>query len=308
MVLNKIKGFVRNSASKTREAYRQLPARLNNLRNLWPADYRELNELIVIALLVVLLAAAVIFSPWDIPRIILGLPFVLFLPGYTLLAAIYVRKDRMSGPVRFALSFGMSAAVVPLIGLFLNYTVGISLPSFFVVTSLFMLAACLVAWIRRGRTPEKERFTVHLRFSFRLSRKSVPNVVLGLAALAAAGSVVYVIAEPKIQEGFTEFYISGVEEQAVYPEVMAAGIEQKIAVTIVNRERRTLTYLMEVKINGEPAGLTGPLVLEQGREYSAETGFTPPSSGDRQLVEFILYLEGESDPYLEPLQLWVDVK
>jgi uncharacterized membrane protein len=46
---------------------------------------------------------------------------VLFFPGYTLISALFPRKDSLSGVERLALSFGLSIAVVPLIGLILNY-------------------------------------------------------------------------------------------------------------------------------------------------------------------------------------------
>jgi uncharacterized membrane protein len=55
-------------------------------------------------------------------REFLGLPLVLFLPGYSLIAALFPAKSDLDGIERTALSFGLSIAVVPLIGLGLNYT------------------------------------------------------------------------------------------------------------------------------------------------------------------------------------------
>ena len=45
-------------------------------------------------------------------RIILGLPLVLFLPGYALIAALFIRKDDLDGIERIALSI----AITPPIG------------------------------------------------------------------------------------------------------------------------------------------------------------------------------------------------
>jgi uncharacterized membrane protein len=56
--------------------------------------------------------------------ILFGLPFVLFVPGYVLIAALFPRADDLDWIERIALSFGLSIAVVPLIGLGLNYTPG----------------------------------------------------------------------------------------------------------------------------------------------------------------------------------------
>ncbi|MGB3943467.1 MAG: DUF1616 domain-containing protein, partial [Methanothrix sp.] len=55
-------------------------------------------------------------------RVPVGLVMVLFLPGYALIAALFPRDDDLDGIERVALSFGLSIAVVPLIGLGLNYT------------------------------------------------------------------------------------------------------------------------------------------------------------------------------------------
>ena len=55
-------------------------------------------------------------------RTILGLFLILFIPGYSLIAALFPRKGDLDGIERAALSFGLSIAVTPLIGLALNYT------------------------------------------------------------------------------------------------------------------------------------------------------------------------------------------
>jgi uncharacterized membrane protein len=55
-------------------------------------------------------------------RNILGLPLVLFLPGYALIAALFPAKSDLDVLKEQPLSFGLSIAVVPLIGLGLNYT------------------------------------------------------------------------------------------------------------------------------------------------------------------------------------------
>ena len=53
-----------------------------------------------------LLLVIVFFS--DFLRIILGLPFALFLPGYLLMAVLFPEKDEFDGSARIALSIGLS--------------------------------------------------------------------------------------------------------------------------------------------------------------------------------------------------------
>jgi len=94
-------------------------------------------------------------------RIILGLLLVLFLPGYSLIAALFLAKDDLDGIERIALSFGLSIAVVPLLGLALNYTpFGIRLVPILVVLSMFTISLAVVACVRRLGLPEGERFVV----------------------------------------------------------------------------------------------------------------------------------------------------
>jgi len=54
-------------------------------------------------------------------RYVLGSIFVLFLPGYSLIKALFPTKE-LDNIERLALSIGMSLALVPITGLLLNYT------------------------------------------------------------------------------------------------------------------------------------------------------------------------------------------
>ena len=80
------------------------------------------NELLLITILVILLIIIITIFQDNVLRIILGLPFLLFFPGYTLLAALFPRRTDLNGIEMVALSFGISLAAVAGIGLILNYT------------------------------------------------------------------------------------------------------------------------------------------------------------------------------------------
>jgi len=76
-------------------------------------------------------------------RYVIGSIMVLFLPGYSLVEALYPGEEDLSPLERLALSIGLSLALVPLIGLILNYTPwGIRLNS--TVTALATLTASLL--------------------------------------------------------------------------------------------------------------------------------------------------------------------
>jgi uncharacterized membrane protein len=106
-------------------------------------------------------------------RIILGLPLVLFLPGYSLIAALFPRKDDLDAIERVALSFGLSIAITPLLGLGLNYTpFGIRLAPILIVLSVFTIALAIGAWVRRSRIPEEGRFGVDFGAFFKSIKDS----------------------------------------------------------------------------------------------------------------------------------------
>jgi uncharacterized membrane protein len=58
-----------------------------------------------------LLVLIVALFPSNFLRIILGLPFVLFFPGFILLSALFPRKGNFTDIERFALDFGLSLAI-----------------------------------------------------------------------------------------------------------------------------------------------------------------------------------------------------
>ena len=118
------------------------------------------NDLALVILFSLLCIPFVLIPPLNESpvRIILGLPLVLFLPGYALIAALFIRKDDLDAIERIALSFGLSIAVSPLLGLGLNYTpFGIRLTPILIVLSVFTISLALGACVRRSRIPEADR-------------------------------------------------------------------------------------------------------------------------------------------------------
>jgi len=89
-------------------------------------------------------------SPLMPLRYILGTLFVLFMPGYTLVEALYPRKEDLSPLERVALSIGLSLALVPLVGLLLNYKpFGIRLYPILISLSALSVALAMVGSYRK---------------------------------------------------------------------------------------------------------------------------------------------------------------
>lgn len=194
----------------------------------------------------------------SILRILFGVAMVLFIPGYALIAALFPTKGDLDGIERVALSFGLSIAVVPLIGLALNYTPwGIRLDPILASLTVFTLAMTLVAWYRRLLLPAGDRFVVPARAMIASARAELYDpgasrfdralsVVLVLSIVAAVATTAYVIAVPKEGEHFTEFYILGHGGKAAdYPTDFAAGSTQSLIIGVGNHEYREVPYTVE---------------------------------------------------------------
>ncbi|MEM0075606.1 MAG: DUF1616 domain-containing protein [Conexivisphaerales archaeon] len=90
------------------------------------------------------------FAPYVYIRYIAGALFVLYLPGYVLLEALYPKADELDRLERLALSIGLSLALVPLVGLVLNYTPwGIRLEPILVSLIILTLALAVLAAYRK---------------------------------------------------------------------------------------------------------------------------------------------------------------
>jgi len=97
-------------------------------------------------------------------RYLLGSIFVLFLPGYSLIKALFPTKVPISTPSkeldnieRIALSIGISLALVPIIGLLLNYTPwGIRLTPITISLLALTLTLSTAAIIREHQTKTQE--------------------------------------------------------------------------------------------------------------------------------------------------------
>ena len=280
---------------------------MSSENNKWEAD---LVAILVTSLAMVPLA---IFTSGPL-RIVLGLPFLLFFPGYVLVAALFPKKESLSGIERVALSFGLSIAVVPLIGLILNYTPwGIRLYPILISVMSFIVAMSAIAWYRRGKLVLGERFSVSFRIKFpswqgqgRLDR--VLSVVLIVAIAGAIGTLAYVIATPKVGERFTEFYILGSQGKAEnYTTNLTLGEKGEVILGIVNHEQEEMSYQVKAMVNDTEGGVKIWLEGENGEttlaanntiavaalaneeKWEREILFEPLQRGEGQKLEFLLF-------------------
>lgn len=275
----------------------------------------------------------------DLPvRIPLGLVMVLFVPGYTLIAALFPKKADLEGIERTALAFGLSIAVVPLIGLGLNYTPwGIRLTPVVVSLAIFTIAMAAAAYWRRMNLPAEERFSIHFRETINSWKTEIQadeksrldkalTIILILTIILSVAALVYVIVTPKQGEKFTEFYILGPGGKAYdYPTSVQAGNKSAVIVGVVNHEYAMVNYTMSISLNNTPLNNTTSkdnfrddfsfihpvssmnLTLVHNETWEKPVTYVLNHTGDSQKLEFLLYKEGNfTGPYRD-LHLWVNV-
>ena len=89
-------------------------------------------------------------DPWIYVRYISGAVYVLYVPGAVFIEALYPKRDELEDLERFALGVGLSLALVPLVGLVLNYTPwGIRLNPIFAGLTLLVVGFSCAAVIRK---------------------------------------------------------------------------------------------------------------------------------------------------------------
>ncbi len=273
---------------------------------------------LILALVFCLSLGPLVWFTSGAPRAVFGILFVLLLPGYVLVSALFPGRTSLTGLERLALTLGLSLAVVALGGLGLNYTPwGINVYPVTIFLSSFVVAIAAVAWYRRQRISPEERFGPWrgLRFpslgaswngQSPLSRILTLGVILSaMVALVMTG---YLIAAPKPGESFTEFYILGSSGKADgYPKTLIQGETTSVTVWIVNREFKRATYRLEVTADGQGIKTVDSIVLEDGQAQEYAVQWTTLRAGDQQEVDFVLYKGADAQPY-RSLRLWIDVR
>jgi uncharacterized membrane protein len=261
-----------------------------------------------------LLAIPVVLLTEGVVRVVLGAAFVAFFPGYALLAALFPARHRMDGVERIVMSFLLSIAVTPLIGLILNFTPwGIKIGAIVAAVASLILVAAIIALLRRRGLSEEERFDYRVRFatSHFVSGGKVDKVLFGvflLLAVAATAGLAYVLVTPRPVERFTEFYLLGSGSMTEnYPQEATVGQPIAIPMAIVNHEGVDTSYRIQATIDDVVAQEIGPIGVADGGKWEDKATITPSVADESERVQFDLYRQGDTAAYLT-VYIWLNVR
>jgi uncharacterized membrane protein len=214
----------------------------SSLRQAWESSFDLLSVVAVVVLTDFLLLRPALGDP--LVRAVIGLLFVVFVPGYALVSALFPETERsttvgdregtatgrfsgfvglrdlrqLSGTERVALSFGLSLAFVPLVVVVLTLLpLELGRVPVFLTISGVTVACAGVAAVRRWTLPRDRRFRVPIRAWLVAGRRSVTdadsrfdallNVGLAVAVVLAIGALGVAILAPPDGEAFTEFTV-----------------------------------------------------------------------------------------------------
>ena len=190
----------------------------------------------------------------DILRIVLGLPFILFIPGYLLIFVLFPTRKTDEGITvieRIALSFGLSMAFVFLIGFALNYISGNTQPeSALISIFIFIIGTGAISLDRWFKTIPNERFTVSIDLSLLKPKGKLDKtliIILIASIIITTTLFVYVITTPRTGEKFTGIYLLGSDGSIInYPRTLSVGENTTIIIGVTNHEYRTISYTIEI--------------------------------------------------------------
>ena len=230
-----------------------------------------------------------------------------------LISALFPRGDDLDGIERFALSFGLSIAVVPLIGLALNFTPwGIRLYPILVSLTGFVFLLSFIAYFRRKKVHVDDRFIISFEVGFSSEGYSrldkILTVILVLSILTAVSALVYVVVTPKKGETFTEFYVLGPGGKAEgYPSNMSLGESSNLIVGVVNHEYETVRYDLRVSLDSESL-YDNYFELNHNGTRELDFEFKPSKKGENMKLEFELFKNQNFTGSYRDLHLWVNVE
>lgn len=269
----------------------------------------------VIFIAVLCLIFVLVLPEGNILRILFGLPFLLILPGYSLVSVLWTRKSELDMLERVALSLGLSIALVALVGLALNYTpMGITLNSIlFTIFGLILVMVGLTRFRRLQLKPE-ERFKVNPFLIFNkmdvISQTDKLIAVVVVVVLIVGSSLLVVIAMNPPQEKFTELFIlDDNEETDTYPTELGVDESGSIFIVVVNHELQREDYTVAIWLrpeNGTDEILDEfDFTIKNKKQWRQNFNFSINESG-LFMLEIEIYKGSDTTPYTTN-HLWIDV-
>jgi uncharacterized membrane protein len=138
--------------------------------------------------------------------------------------------------------------------------------------------------------------------------KKALSSLLVLIILLVVGSIVWLAVMPNKGDGFTEFYMLGIDGKAqAYPQSIALGDNASLILGIINRENKDTSYHILVKIDDVTITKINTGMVADGQKWEQQVYIMPVKTGANENVAFLLYKDENLESY-QSLNLRVNVK
>ena len=236
---------------------------------------RKAFDLVICSALAAMAMTLALLAPEiGVVRALVGLPLVLFAPGYAIVAAAFP-AGRLGTIERLLFSLGASLAVAALVGLLLHWTaLGLRPAAWAVALGNITLVAALIALARRWRQPAAD------------TRQRGAGVTLaqggqlGLAALLVAGALL-IARDGAIQQratGFTQLWV--LPNSATQIDSVRLGVN--------NREPGAIGYRLLVTASGTIIGSWPRITLGPDEQWEVTVAL-PTAQPPAATIEAVLY-------------------
>ncbi len=281
---------------------------------------KKYSDLFIILLWTIISYIFVIIPTLEntIIRVVLGIPVILFIPGYVTIAALFPKRQSLRYIERIALSLGLSIAIIPLLSLILNYTHNIKLFPIWVTICIYTLVMVYIATHRRNKISDEERFSIgddigkfkNILLSYDKSLKGKVNIFLSIVILlliifATIGTIYFITATPKIGETFTEFYVLNGTGKAYYQTDLILNSPTAYIVGINNYEYYPTDYTVKMVLDNNTL-LSEDIKLSHNEKIEKDITFIPDKVGNDMKLQFLLFKNNGTEPYRR-LHLWVNI-
>ena len=181
---------------------------------------------------------------------------VFLIPGFLFVAAAFPQDSAMRWVERLALSLGLSIVILPLLGLLLSFTWGITLTTVVLSVLVFAAGTGTIAYGRRMALPPPERLSLTISIEFPGWNDLSPidrGLIVGLvtSVLVSATVLGVVISLPRPGDRFTAFGILGPEGRiSNYPTDLNTSEEGTVIIEVLNHEFETVGFQLKVDLVG----------------------------------------------------------
>ena len=234
---------------------------------------RRFLYLAILGVLVPALDLVVVEPAIPFLGLVLGLPLVLILPGYALVAAIFPHRPPEL-PQRLLFTVGLSLSVTILGGYLLNLTPwGLRTETWIVLLGGVTLAGLTVAHLRRRDYPYR---VASLSGAPHLHLGGRQWLLLGLAALNVTGAIAVarIGAEEAPDTRFTQLWI--LQGNSSEPNAARIGVS--------NQEQTAVSFRLVVEIGSTLIADWSSLALQPGEKWET----TVPLPADRTSTDRVL--------------------